>query len=145
MYTSTLLVATDSARAVPWNADLKRHQDWDWLIRLQRAGTTIRQLPQPLSLVHTGSTGSISAGTDWRSSLAWADAILVDEAPGVMEDFLAAQTLRYALAARDFAGVSAVAARIRSRRRIPSFGSVLIGLAGLIPRSRLELLMTRFR
>lgn len=144
MYTSTLLVRTDTARRVPWDGSLSRHQDWDWIIRLESdAGVLVEQLDEPLARIYTGSPDSISASPDWEASLRWADLRLVWQRPGVYEDFLVAQTLRYAVAARSAAGVKAVARRLWDRRRMPSAGPIVIGAGGLLPRATIERLMTR--
>ncbi|MFK4834575.1 hypothetical protein ACI3KY_02475 [Microbacterium sp. ZW T2_14] len=142
MYTSTLLCDRDLALSVPWREDLKRHQDWDWLIRLGREGDVeFVQCPSVVAHIQTGSSNSISAGTDWQASLAWADESLDDDA--VYVDFVVGQTLRYALTARSGRGVSAVLRRIAQRRRVPAIGPSVLGLAGIVPRRGLERLMTR--
>ncbi|WP_194409378.1 glycosyltransferase [Microbacterium cremeum] len=142
MYTSTLLCHQDLARAVRWREDLRRHQDWDWLIRLGKEdGVAFVHCPSVVARIQTGTSNSISAGSDWQSSLAWADETLDDDA--VYVDFVVGQTLRYALTARSRRGVSAVLGRVAQRRRVPSLGPSVLGLAGIVPRRRLESLMTR--
>lgn len=145
IYTSTLLVGADTAKDHQWNDRLARHQDWDWLITLEsQCGATIRQLEYPLARVHVGSAGSISASSDWRTSLDWADAVLIKVSAQVYVDFLAAQTLRYALAARSIGGVLTVARRILARRRWPHTSTLMIGAAGLAPRPLLERAMFKW-
>lgn len=144
IYTSTLLCSRSLALEVAWREDLARHQDWDWLIRVDRvAGTKVMQVAEPVVRIQTGSSNSISAGGDWRTSKAWADEML--QRDDIYVDFLAAQPLRYALNMRSMQGVSAVLRAILSRRRIPSMGPLLIGAAGLIDRRRLERIMTYHR
>ena len=53
-------------------------------------------------------------------------------------DFVVAQPLRYALAARSWTGVRTVLAALRSANRLPSAGPVVIGVAGLLPRRAIE-------
>ncbi len=138
LYTSSLLCSRQLAEKVPWHDDLPRHQDWDWLIRLQRDGDArIVQAAEPLVRIRTGSPGSISAGTDWPASLAWADAALRSDA-NVYVDFLAAQTLRYALAANSARGVRACITEISRTRTVPSAGPMVTAAAGLVPRSAIE-------
>lgn len=142
MYTSTLLVARELALAVPWDTTLKRHQDWDWVIRLQtQTGAKVIQSPEPLVKIQTGSAQSISASSNWKSSLEWAERSLPDRA--VRVDFLAAQTLRYALQARDRTGVSATLTAIWETRRAPSFGPIVIGFGGLLSRRTIERITAR--
>lgn len=138
MTTPTLLLPRAMAVATPWDESLTRHQDWDWLVRLgRRPGTTFVQTPEPIVRVNLGSVSSISATTDWRASLDWANRALRDD-PAVYADFVAAQPLRYALAARSWTGVRAVLAALLGARQPPAIGPVVIGVAGLMPRRAIE-------
>jgi glycosyltransferase involved in cell wall biosynthesis len=138
MYTSAILCPRELAITIPWDESLVRHQDWDWLVRLGRApGTRFVQTPEPVVRIHLGSASSISASTDWRASLDWANRALRND-PEVYVDFVVAQTLRYAFAARSLTGVRSVVAALRSAKRLPSAGPVIIGLAGLLPRRTVE-------
>ena len=138
MHTSAMLCPRELATAIPWNESLVRHQDWDWLIRLGRApGTRVVQTPEPVVRIHLGSASSISASTDWRASLDWANRALRSDL-AVYVDFVVAQPLRYALAARSWIGVRTVVAALRSAKRLPSAGPVIIGLAGVLPRRTIE-------
>lgn len=138
MYTSTLVCARELACEVRWDDALVRHQDWDWVVRLDRhPGVAFVQAPEALVRIRTGSAGSISAGGDWESSLAWADACLRVQ-PEVYADFVAAQSLRYAVAARSVPGVRATVRRLVDVRRVPRAGPLVIGLGGLLPRNTIE-------
>lgn len=142
MYTSTLLCPVGLARAVPWSEELRRHQDWDWLIRLERGfNVSFVQAEEALAKIQTGSVGSISGSSDWEQSLAWARSVLRGERAYV--DFLFAQTLRYALQARSWRGVRQVCAEARRARHLPGIGPAILALAGGVPRHRLDALMTR--
>ncbi|MFG6446528.1 glycosyltransferase family 2 protein [Microbacterium sp. P07] len=144
MYTSTLLCSGALAREVPWREDLPRHQDWDWLVRVGEVnGVTFAHAPEVVARIQTGSARSISSGADWQASKSWADETLTDDA--VYVDFLIGQTLRYALNARSQSGVSEVLRAVRRKRRFPAVGPLALGLAGVVPRSRFEGLMTRAR
>jgi glycosyltransferase involved in cell wall biosynthesis len=145
MFTSTLLVNRSLALQTPWNEDLKRHQDWDWLIRAQRAGAAIYQLDAVLSFQRVGSHGSISASTDWESSLAWARSWKASWSRQTYVDFIAGQPLRYALQGRSRTGALQCLREIVSMRRIPSIGPIFIGCAGLMSRNQLEKLLVRRR
>ncbi len=138
MTTPTLLLPRQLATATPWDESLRRHQDWDWLVRLGRKpGTTFVQTAEPVARIHLGSALSISATTDWRSSLDWANRVLRSD-PAVYADFVAAQPLRYALAARSWTGVRTVISALRGARHLPSTGPVVIGVAGLLPRGAID-------
>lgn len=134
MYTSALLCPRELALATPWDESLSRHQDWDWLVRLGRTpGASFVQAPEPVVRIQLGSSASISAGADWRTSLGWANRALHGDA-AVYVDFVAAQPLRYALAARSWTGVRAVLNALRRAKHLPSPGPMVIGVAGLLPR-----------
>lgn len=138
MYTSTLLCDAELARKVTWDTSLRRHQDWDWVIRLHREpGVRFVAVEEAVVRIQTGSVGSISAGADWESSLSWALGALSHD-PDVLADFLAAQTLRYALHARSWMGVRKTVGAIARSRRLPTVGPVVIGLAGIAPRRIVE-------
>lgn len=138
MTTPTLLLPREMAVQTPWDESLRRHQDWDWLVRLGRQpGTTFVQTADPVARIHLGSALSISASTDWEASLRWADRMLRDD-PSIYVDFVVAQPLRYALAARSWAGVRTVLGAIRSAKRLPTSGPVVIGVAGVLPRRAIE-------
>jgi glycosyltransferase involved in cell wall biosynthesis len=138
MYTSSLLCSRQLAVKIPWDESLTRHQDWDWLIRLGRIpGSSFAQTAEPIVRIQLGSALSISAGTDWRSSLAWADRVLRRD-PAVYVDFLAGQALRYALTARSWIGVRKITASILRTGRLPAVGPTVVGTAGILPRKTFE-------
>lgn len=144
IYTSTLLVSADLAKRVPWTTGLKRHQDWDWLMKLSREGG-VRFLAAEQVGVHIwmNSTGSLSASDDWRSSLEWITGWSPKVSRAVVVDFLAAQTLRYAMQGRSWRGVAACVAAMWATRRLPAPGCLAIGVAGLVPRARLSRMVVR--
>lgn len=138
MYTSSLLCSRELAVRNPWDESLPRHQDWDWLVRLGRLpGTSFAQTEEPIVRIQLGSALSISAGTDWRASLAWAERVLRRD-PAVYVDFLAGQSLRYALTARSRDGVRKISAAILRAGRLPSVGPAVVGAAGVLPRKTFE-------
>ncbi|MEO3760959.1 glycosyltransferase [Mycobacterium sp. B14F4] len=137
IYTSAILCPRELATTVPWDESLARHQDWDWLVRLGRRGTTFVQTPEPIVRIHVGSASSISANADWQTSLDWANRELRSD-PAVYADFVVAQSLRYAFAARSLIGVRTVLAALRNAKCLPSAGPVIIGLAGVLPRRTIE-------
>ena len=74
LQTSTLLARRALLVRVPFEAGLKKHQDWDWLLRVSvEPGVEIRQSPEPLAIFHVeGSRTSVGRKSDWRYSLRWA-------------------------------------------------------------------------
>lgn len=71
--TSTLLAPRALLLAEPWNAALKLHQDWDWLLRVTaRHDVGLRMLDVPLAVYRTeDGRATISRRPDWRASLDW--------------------------------------------------------------------------
>jgi len=144
MYTSTLLAPRALCEQVPWRK-IPRHQDWDWLVRSERiAGARVVQHPDTLVRIRVGSPGSISRSPDWASSMRWArETLAPHEPPKLTSDFLASQTLRYALTARSMEGVRSTARAIRETGTMPHLRSSMVGLAGLLPVSLIRKLLAR--
>jgi glycosyltransferase involved in cell wall biosynthesis len=141
IHTSTLLVESCVARHVNWNKELRRHQDWDFLLRLEAVeGVVIRQLPQVLVQTSAGSPSSISGSDDWEASLSWAQAFIDSWDEKTYADFVCGQALRYAIQARDRAGILAA---LRALRRSPSARSAALAASGLLRRDQLNRLMHR--
>lgn len=71
--TSTLLAPRALLLAEPWNAALKLHQDWDWLLRITaRNDVCLRMIDAPLAVYRTeDGRSTISRRPDWRASLDW--------------------------------------------------------------------------
>jgi glycosyltransferase involved in cell wall biosynthesis len=70
--TSTLLVPTALLRAVPFRA-LKKHEDWDWLLRVtSMPETRLEFCSQPLSICYLEQGHpSLSNTREWKFSLDW--------------------------------------------------------------------------
>lgn len=142
MYTSTLFCSIETAKRVRWNEGLRRHQDWDWLVRASRAGHPVIQAPDALCRIYMGSSGSISASADWEPSLAWAEEIFPHPRSALYSDFVMAQPFRYALNAHSLAGITACLRALISNRRFPAIGPIIIGMAGFLPRRAIERIVT---
>ena len=144
--TSTLMTTRALALSVPWAERLKRHQDWDWLCQLQaKRNAQFFQVPHGLMQYTVGSTGSLSASSDWQSSLEWARSHKSSWKTKTYADFLAAQPLRYAMQMRSALGVIKVLGELIRTRRMPSLSCLVIGLAGIVPRHLFEKIMLRQR
>jgi hypothetical protein len=59
---------------VPFQTGLKKHQDWDWLLRVSaEPGVEVVQAAEPLAIFHVeGNRASVGRAPDWRFSLSWA-------------------------------------------------------------------------
>lgn len=145
-FTSTIFMPAQIAKEVKWDESLTRHQDWDLLVRLgEIKDVRFLQLSETLVSYYVGSNQSISASSDWKASLYWVQSILRPISPPSASEFLSAQTLRYALHNRSLEGTRRVFSELWSIRRVPSIQSLLVGLAGAVPRKQLERLMARIR
>jgi glycosyltransferase involved in cell wall biosynthesis len=75
IHTSTLLTRKELLERVRFRVDLKKHEDWDWLLRVNTIdGVEVAFPPDPAPLaVWSTDEGRPRASTkpDWRFSLAW--------------------------------------------------------------------------
>lgn len=71
--TSTLLTKKELLEKAPFRTDLKRHQDWEWLLRVNTLeGVGIQFVSEPLVVWYTEEQRqSISSTNNWQYSLAW--------------------------------------------------------------------------
>lgn len=75
LQTSTLLAPRALLRQVPFAEGLKKHQDWDWLLRVVAVPSVSIHSAEgaPLVIFHVeGERGSVSRKADWRFSMEWA-------------------------------------------------------------------------
>lgn len=130
MQTSSLLCSREIALSIPWDEQLSRHQDWDWVRRMEAAGQRVTMLPEVLVRVYQGSHGSISRRPDWRASAAWIDSLGEDVADQARADFLTSVVARDAFASRAWwAGTRHLAQGLRAR---PHPAAVVVGLSGVM-------------
>lgn len=71
--TSTLLAPRALLLEVPFQPGLSVHQDWDWLLRVdRRPDVSIQMLADALAVYRTeDGRETVSQRPDWRASLAW--------------------------------------------------------------------------
>lgn len=70
--TSTVLCTRSLFLEVPFTKDLKRLQDWDWLLRVMlRSGVVLETTSEVLS-IYVVHAVTVSNAADWRGGLAWA-------------------------------------------------------------------------
>lgn len=91
LVTSSWLVRGDIARAFSWNATLNRFEDWEWLLRLERAGVRWLHVAEPHVGISLGGPQSLSASglTSDPSHLAWPIPFLAGGAPRPLGDLIA--------------------------------------------------------
>jgi len=69
--TPTILTRRSLLRRVPFRSGLKKHQDWDWILRATREGARVFFCPEVLAKCEMRTSASTSRSPDWHSSLAW--------------------------------------------------------------------------
>ncbi|WP_218219804.1 glycosyltransferase family 2 protein [Nesterenkonia sp. Act20] len=130
MQTSSLLCSREMALQVAWDEQLTRHQDWDWVGRVERAGHPLQMLPEVLVRVHQGTHGSISRTPDWRASSAWVHSFGAEIDDRARADFLTSVVARDAFASRAWlAGARHLTQGLRAK---PHPAAVLVGLSGVV-------------
>jgi glycosyltransferase involved in cell wall biosynthesis len=70
--TPTILTRRSLLTRLPFRSGLKKHQDWDWVLRAS-SESTVRIIfsPDALSICHMKSDESTSRSADWQVSLDW--------------------------------------------------------------------------
>ena len=132
--TPTWLMPTSLARRVGWTEGLKRHQDWDFLIRATAVhGARVLQVPQEVAMVRTESEGSITSSAGVNESFEWAVSIKHHIGDAAFSDFVFGQSVRHALQAH------APRAAFRYARgaldaSMPSLRCFILAASGLAPR-----------
>ncbi|WP_370458947.1 glycosyltransferase family 2 protein [Aggregicoccus sp. 17bor-14] len=73
LQTSTLLIPRVLLQKVPFRVGLRRHQDWDWMLRAAREpGVGIDLVMEPLAIWHIEERrATVSQGSNWKYSLEW--------------------------------------------------------------------------
>lgn len=73
LQTSTLLATRRLLQKVRFKDGLRKHQDWDWLLRAAREpGVRIEFVDEPLAIWNLSETmGGVSRKLDWQGSLTW--------------------------------------------------------------------------
>jgi len=72
LQTSTLVTKRELLLEVPFTVGLRRHQDWDWILRAERTpGVGIEFVPEPLAVWNIDAPSSALKQYDWRFSLEW--------------------------------------------------------------------------
>jgi hypothetical protein len=85
---STMLFPRELALREPWDTTVRLHQDWEWLIRLERnQGTRMLCLPEPLVVRPVSHSDSLTTAPDWRSSLDWGERHLAEHPARIRGDF----------------------------------------------------------
>jgi glycosyltransferase involved in cell wall biosynthesis len=128
---SVILVDRRLLNEIRWDETLRRHQDWDFVIRvLERSDVDFIQIQDPLAHIRQGSIASVSRSQDWRSSLDWIEDIRDFVTPRARADFLAAYPGRIVMANRSLRGLVEILKRWPLA--FPHLGAFFVMLSGLI-------------
>lgn len=70
--TPTILTRRSLLQRVPFQSVLKKHEDWDWLLRAtSQPGVGVFFCPEVLAICHMEASNSASRQADWEFSLEW--------------------------------------------------------------------------
>jgi glycosyltransferase involved in cell wall biosynthesis len=109
MQTSTLFMRREMMLAIPFRSGLKRHQDWDWLLRAsQHPGVGFQMIAEPLTIFRVeDGRASVGRAIDWEFSLQWAREMRQYFTPRAYSFFVATECM--SRAAKSKAGRAAYA------------------------------------
>jgi glycosyltransferase involved in cell wall biosynthesis len=147
LQTSTFFVSRQLIHDVPFQKGLKRHQDWDWLLRVSEHPQVQMQIvPTPLTIFYREDPrSSVSRTADWEFSLNWAVANESRITRNALSYFIATECV--ARASNSGAGI-AVYGRLFSEfmfRGSPRLGSLVLFLGfWLAPEHRRRNLRNKF-
>ncbi|TLQ01516.1 glycosyltransferase [Nesterenkonia salmonea] len=130
MQTSTLLCSREAVLEVPWDEQLTRHQDWDWMIRLDAAGFSVQQLPEVLVRVTQQRASSFSKRQDWQASMEWLRTLENEVSVKPAADFMASIVARGAFESRAWA--SGARALTDSVRQGAHGSALMVGASGIL-------------
>lgn len=129
LQTSTLLFPRELGMRIPWRPEIRRHQDWDWILRCQRLARTRFLLSPHYDVTYAvASGGSLTTTTSSQDSLAFAEEHLSDRR--ILGDFLLTRPFDLAIERGDLASAGLLLRRaLRSAR--PGGWSMLRACASL--------------
>jgi glycosyltransferase involved in cell wall biosynthesis len=113
MQTSTLFTRREAMLTIPFRSGLKRHQDWDWLLRAARnPKVSFYVLSEPLTVFRANDDRqSVGRALDWNFSLRWAQEMRGYFTPKAYSFFVATECVSRAV--KRNAGLSANSLLIR--------------------------------
>ena len=133
--TTTILARRSLLLRVPFTSGLKRHQDWDWVLRAtSQPGVEVLFCPEPLAICHMQDDNSVSRSTDWQFSWNWAREMKPFLTPRAYAAFLTCHVAWQAAAQRAWGGFFPLL--LDARRNGPVRISDLLRYAGFwfVPR-----------
>lgn len=120
--TPTLLLASELARRCPMPRHLRTHEEWDWLLDLEKAGAAFHVVPETLVDVDArADRASVTTGAGWEPSAAWALTRAADLGPRAFSAFVLNEAARSLVlsggGSRAYAALAAMALTGRPRPR----------------------------
>lgn len=86
--TPTIMLRREFASICPFPEHLRNHEDYDWLIELEKLGARFLVVLEPQVIVNAPSARtSLSSNIKWESSLVWALTRKNDMSPRAFSDF----------------------------------------------------------
>ncbi|PYY48078.1 glycosyltransferase family 2 protein [Curtobacterium sp. MCBD17_023] len=128
LQSSAILVSAVLGRAVEWDPTLRKHQDWDFLIRCSEIADVKVHVNATRVFTQQGSADSISRRREWRDSQAFLLRHESSMSPRSRADFVLVHIMRAAISQRDLRGVRFALGRIHA---VPHLAAVAVALAGL--------------
>jgi len=127
---SELLAPTSLMKDVPFKVGLRKHQDWDWVLRAARhPGVKVHVVPELLAIYYMqDNVARLSNNAEWRFSLEWAKERIDLLTPKAYSFFIATECLTRAKKVR--AGTKVYLGLFREFlfRGSPRFNSTLLFL-----------------
>ena len=147
LQTSTLLAPRDLLLRIPFTIGLRKHQDWDWLLRVAAdPSVTIHSSGRlPLAIFHVeGDRASVGRARNWRFSLEWALARQQHFTPRALAGFIATECAAQAQGENWCERVAVLRAFLRSgTARPPDYLRLAVFL--LVPQSARRSIRDRIR
>ncbi len=126
MQTSTLMMRREFVLALPFRSGLERHQDWDWVLRAERApGVEFTVIDEPLAIYRIeDGRESVGRSQDWKFSMRWGGEMQGFFSPTAYSWFLASECVSRAVKSRAGYRAYAEIARRYFLEGQPSWGSL---------------------
>lgn len=131
---SCILIDREAIAEVEWDAQMAKHQDWDYVMRIAELNPVVGFVNRPMVHIQEGSANSISKSRSWQASRFWYEKHKDRIGPRARGDFVMAQIFRAALAAGDGRGV--VWASREATRSRPHVAAIVVGSSGVVERAR---------
>ena len=134
LQTSTLLAPRELLLRIPFTTGLKKHQDWDWLLRVAaEPGVSIAMAPEPLVVFHVeGQRKSVGRAADWAFSYQWASANRALFTPRAFASFLATECAPQAARSGASAAARLQLFKVLLSAGVPSLKTLLLCIAFLL-------------